>query len=318
MENIMAVLSSIQLSQRNILFALIMISTMLLFFSVALLISGRRTKIKRQLSEIRQENQVGSPSLNKIKNSKISNTLESISPMFSPKDIKERDSVRHQLMHAGFHSASALNVYYAVKTALTLAAVALSALVFFLFPNTENLLLIIVTSIAVGLFGPNVVLRHLVKKRKSKIRGGIADALDLLVVCTESGLGFNAALRRVADELVISHPELADELDTVCAKIKAGVEVPQALAQLVERTGITEISGLVSMLAHASRIGGSLAQTLRDYTEDFRDKRNQEVEEIAAKIPTKMIFPLLLFIWPCFFIVAVGPTILFLLVYFSS
>lgn len=318
MENIMAVLSSIQLSQRNIFFALILISTVLLFFSVALLIVGRRTQIKRQLNEIRQESLIGSYSIHKTKTSKISNTLESISPMFSPRDIKERDSVRHQLMHAGYHSANALNTYYAIKTALTLAAVAMSALVFFLFPNTENLLLIIVTSIAGGLFGPNVVLRHLVKKRKSKVRGGVPDALDLLVVCTESGLGFNAALRRVADELVISHPELADELDTVCAKIKAGVEVPQALAQLVERTGITEISGLVSMLAHASRIGGSLAQTLRDYTEDFRDKRNQEVEEIAAKIPTKMIFPLLLFIWPCFFIVAVGPTILFLSVYFSS
>ncbi len=164
--------------------------------------------------------------------------------------------------------------------------------------------------LGIGMFIPNVGLSHMIKKRQSKVRGGVPDALDLLVVCTESGLGFNAALRRVADELMISHPDFADELDTVCAKIKAGVDMSDAFADLVERTGVTEITGLVNMLAHASRIGGSIAQTLREYTEDFRDKRNQEVEEIAAKIPTKMIFPLLVFIWPCFFIVAIGPAML--------
>ncbi len=81
---------------------------------------------------------------------------------------------------------------------------------------------------------------------------------------------------------------------------------------LIERTGVVEISGLVTMLSHASRIGGSLSQSLREYTEDYRDKRNQEIEELAAKIPTKMIFPMLIFIWPCFFIVAIGPSLLML------
>ena len=151
------------------------------------------------------------------------------------------------------------------------------------------------------------MLSRFQKERQRKIRNGVPDALDLLVVCTEAGLGFNAALGRVASELYISQPELADELDTVFAKIQAGITMPDALSQLVERTGLVELEGLISLLSHASRMGGSLAQTLRDYTEDFRDKRQQAAEEIAAKIPTKMLFPMLLFIWPCFFIVALGP-----------
>lgn len=116
----------------------------------------------------------------------------------------------------------------------------------------------------------------------------------------------------------MSHPEFADELDTVCVKFSAGVELESAFEELVRRTGVDEITGLVKMLAHAAKIGGSLSQTLREYTEDYRDKRNQEIEELAAKIPTKMIFPLLLFIWPCFFIVAIGPSILNIIDMLSS
>jgi tight adherence protein C len=166
------------------------------------------------------------------------------------------------------------------------------------------------TCVFLGTFTPNIILSKLQKERQKKIRNGVPDALDLLVVCTESGLGFNAALGRVASELYVSQPELADELETVFAKIQAGVTMPDALRQLIERTGLVELEGLVSLLSHASRMGGSLAQTLRDYTEDFRDKRQQAAEEIAAKIPTKMLFPMLIFIWPCFFIVALGPGLL--------
>lgn len=147
----------------------------------------------------------------------------------------------------------------------------------------------------------------MVSERKDRVKAAVPDALDLLVVCTESGLGFNAALKRVGDELVVSHPDLAFELETVCAKIQAGVEMPIAFKELVDRTGVEELTGLVTMLSHAAKVGGSIAQTLRDYTEDYRDKRTQEAEEVAAKIPTKMLFPMVIFIWPCFFIVALGP-----------
>lgn len=317
MDFIFSSLSSFRISEQNVFLGLFLLSTALLILSVVMLFVGTKGTVKRQLESIRKEGMMKSSNTALRKKDKINNTLESIAPILSPQNIKERESARHKLMHAGYHESSALTSFYALKVLSTATGVGVSAVVYFLYPENDNLALIAIVSIALGLFLPNILLERLGSKRKSRVKGGIPDALDLLVVCTESGLGFNAALRRVADELIISHPDLADELDTVCAKIKAGVEMSEALAQLVERTGVDEISGLVSMLSHATRIGGSISQTLRDYTEDFRDKRNQEVEEIAAKIPTKMIFPLLLFVWPCFFIVAVGPSILSLTAHFG-
>ncbi|QIA64068.1 type II secretion system F family protein [Vibrio astriarenae] len=294
--------------EQTIFLGLVLVCTILIVLTVSFLLLGTRSPIQDKLDSIKEDNSVGSTSSDK--SNRLSNTLESLAPIMAPSSGKERETVRHKLMHAGYHDANALNVFFAIKGVSFIIGAAIGALLYFFMPDLDNLLLWIVASVAVGLFLPNIGLSRLVSKRQSKIRAGIPDALDLLVVCTESGLGFNAALRRVADELVISHPDLADELDTVCNKIKAGVEMSDAFQELVDRTGLQEIAGLASMLAHASRIGGSLAQTLREYTEDYRDRRNQEVEEIAAKIPTKMIFPLLLFIWPCFFIVAIGPALL--------
>ncbi|MGD8109759.1 type II secretion system F family protein [Vibrio sp. TRT 21S02] len=306
MEEILAVLESYQIDEEMLFLGLILISTVLMVVTVTLVVVGGRSPIKDKLEQIRQDS--GAEKLKK--NRRLDNTLESLAPIMAPKSNKERESVRHQLMHAGYHDANSLTFFYALKGMSLAMGLSIAGMMYFFQPDMSNLNLMMVISVGVGLYLPNIGLKQLVNKRQSKIRGGVPDALDLLVVCTESGLGFNAALRRVADELMISHPDFADELDTVCAKIKAGIEMSDAFEDLVDRTGLTEITGLVNMLAHASRIGGSLAQTLREYTEDFRDKRNQEVEEIAAKIPTKMIFPLLLFIWPCFFIVAIGPSML--------
>lgn len=307
MDELLAVFSDIQVNDQWVFLALILVSTSLLVVTVALVFSGNRAPMKKKLEQINKE--LSGNTLKK-KNRKVDNTLESLAPISAGKESKERASIRTQLMHAGFHNRDALSLFYALKTSFAILGVSGAALVFFLLPDMDNGTLVMLVSVAGGLYLPNLGLHHFVKERQRTIRTGVPDALDLLVVCTESGLGFNAALRKVADELAISHPEFADELDTVCAKIKAGVEMHTAFDELVARTGLTEIRGLVNMLSHASKIGGSLSQTLRDYTEDFRDKRNQEVEEIAAKIPTKMIFPLLLFIWPCFFIVAIGPALL--------
>ncbi|CAM4246355.1 type II secretion system F family protein [Vibrio agarivorans] len=306
MDALTAWLQSFQLDEQTMFLGLILVSTVLLVLTVSVLFIGSRSPIQDKLDKIKEDNQP----LGRKRNKGLESTLESLAPIMAPSSGKERETVRHKLMHAGYHDAGALNVFYALKGIALFFGVALAAMLYVFAPDTSNMYLWMIASVATGLYLPNVWLNRLASKRQSRLRGGIPDALDLLVVCTESGLGFNAALRRVADELVISHPDLADELDTVCVKIKAGFEMSDAFQDMVERTGLKDISGLASMLAHASRIGGSLSQTLREYTEDYRDRRNQEVEEIAAKIPTKMIFPLLLFIWPCFFIVAVGPSIL--------
>lgn len=306
MDDLIYQLNELQLDEQTAFLALILIATILIIFTALMLVLGSKSPLTQKLEEIRKS--TGGGKLKK--NRRLDNTLESLAPVMQPSNSKENESIRSKLMHAGYHDANAITIFYAFKGMSILLGLSIAAALYFFFPDFGQLNLAMIGSVAVGLYVPNMTLHYLVDKRQSRIRGGVPDALDLLVVCTESGLGFSAALRRVADELMISHPDFADELDTVCAKIKAGVEMSDAFNELVDRTGLKEIAGLVTMLSHASRIGGSLSQTLREYTEDFRDKRNQEVEEIAAKIPTKMIFPLLLFIWPCFFIVAIGPSML--------
>src|SRR5690606_35333516 len=143
------------------------------------------------------------------------------------------------------------------------------------------------------------------------------DALDLLVVCVESGLGLGPVLQRVADELGESHPELAIELATVTAEIRAGVPRETAQKNLADRTGLGDIRGLVSLLVQSMRFGTSVSDALRIYSEEFRDKRMQAAEEQAAKMSTKLIFPLVLFMFPVFFIVAIGPAVLRLMEAFS-
>lgn len=306
METLLSEFAAYNIDEQTLLLGVILIATILIVFTISLLFVGSKSPIRAKLEQMKDAN-----SANKLKKSrKFDHTLESLAPMMKSSNSKETESIRHKLMHAGYHDADALTIFYAFKGMSLILGLASAAAVYFLFPEMSMLNFALALCVGAGLYAPNVLLNRLVEKRQKKIRSGIADALDLLVVCTESGLGFNAALRRVADEINISHPDFADELDTVCVKINAGVEMSDAFEDLIDRTGLTEIAGLVTMLAHASRIGGSLSQTLREYTEDYRDKRNQEVEEIAAKIPTKMIFPLLLFIWPCFFIVAIGPSML--------
>jgi tight adherence protein C len=157
---------------------------------------------------------------------------------------------------------------------------------------------------------PDTVLGHLRERRIKRLRNGLPDALDLLVVCVESGLGLAPAIERVARELEFSHPELAQELALVNAEMRAGVERAVALRNLASRSGVDDINGLVGLLVQTIRFGTSVAEALRVYSEEFRDKRMQKAEEQAAKIGTKMIFPLVLCLFPSFFIVAIGPAVL--------
>ena len=155
------------------------------------------------------------------------------------------------------------------------------------------------------------------QSRLKKLRNGFPDALDLLVVCVESGLGLAAAIQRVADELSVSHPELATQLALVNAEMRVGVERTKALRNLADRTGLDDIRGLVSLLIQTMRFGTGVAESLRVYSEEFRDKRMQKAEEAAAKIGTKLIFPLVTCLFPSFFIVAIGPAVIRLIEVFS-
>jgi tight adherence protein C len=170
----------------------------------------------------------------------------------------------------------------------------------------------------VGSLLPSLWLDRRVTRRQRELRIAFPDALDLLVVCVESGLGLAGALQRVGDELAVSHPELSIELSLVNAEIRAGVERTQALRNLADRTGLDDIRGLAALLMQTMRFGTGVADALRVYSEEFRDKRLQAAEEQAAKISTKMIFPLVLCLFPSFFLVAIGPAVLRLMEVFGQ
>jgi tight adherence protein C len=238
--------------------------------------------------------------------------LDPLSRRLLPGKDWERSPVRAKLVHAGFRSDSAGQTFFAIKVLLALSSFTLALFVTRLFPQLEarQILLYAAGAAFVGLILPDMVLERLVRRRKRAIRNGFPDALDLLVVCVEAGLGLSAALQRVARELDVSHPELSEELNLVNVEIRAGVNRMDALRGLANRTGLDEIRGLVALLDQSVRFGSSIADTLRVYSEEFRDKRMQLAEEMAAKIGTKMIFPLTFFLWPGFFLIAVGPAVL--------
>jgi tight adherence protein C len=184
--------------------------------------------------------------------------------------------------------------------------------------KSRNVLLYAIFASGFGMLLPNLVLHRMVEWRTRSLMNGFPDALDLLVVCVESGLGLAASIQRVSDEIGVSHPELAYELATVNAEIRMGVQREQALRNLADRTGLEDIRGLVGLLVQTLRFGTGIADTLRVYSEEFRDKRTQRAEEQAAKMGTKLVFPLVLFMFPIFFIVAIGPAVLRIIDAFSG
>lgn len=250
----------------------------------------------------------------------IAELLRPLFPYLLPRKEGERSRVGRLLMHAGYRSPSALPLYYGCKAALmiTLPLLVLVASTFIPKVTGGKLLFAAVAASFLGSLIVSMWLDHRVSTRQRELRVAFPDALDLLVVCVEAGLGLAPALQRVADDLAISHPKLGTELALVNAEIRAGVERAQALKNLAERTGLDDIRGLVTLLVQTMRFGTGVADALRVYSEEFRDKRMQAAEEVAAKIGTKMIFPLTLCLFPSFFLITIGPAVMRIVVVFKQ
>lgn len=169
-----------------------------------------------------------------------------------------------------------------------------------------------------ALIGPNRWLERRVARRQRRLRDGFPDALDMLVICVEAGLGLTSAIARVAEELQYTHPDLAAEMEIVNAEMRTGVDREVALNNLNVRTGLREIRGLVTLLVQTLRFGTGIADSLRVYSAEFRDQRMQAAEERAGKIGTKLIFPLIFCEFPGFFVIAVGPATLRLMEVFGK
>ncbi len=221
-----------------------------------------------------------------------------------PKSQAEVSVVEQRLIRGGFRSESAVKIFYGTKVILPILLCVVS-----LVSGLASLSPFFVYGIAlvVGFLGPDFWLGRHIKSRQAKIRRGLPDVLDLLIICIEAGLSMDQATARTSQELTKAQPELCDELSLVVLEQRAGRPRADAWKHLAERTDVDVVRNLVSMLVQSEQFGTSVAKTLRTHSDTLRTKRVQQVEEAAAKTTIKLVFPLVLFIFPALFLVTLGP-----------
>src|SRR5579872_2115304 len=226
----------------------------------------------------------------------------------SPKDVTV---MQRRLIRAGIRNENALKILYGAKAVCGVGLPLLAALVV---TNsnfeTGNKFGTILIACAVGFFGPNEYVRRLASRRQHQIARGLPNALDLLVVCVESGLGLDQAILQVSKELEHAHHEVSEEFGLVNLELKAGKRRVEALRNLGERTGVDDLKKLVAVLIQADRFGTGVAQSLRAHSDFMRVQARQVAEEKAAKLGVKLIFPIFFCILPSLFVVTVGPVIM--------
>ena len=228
-----------------------------------------------------------------------------------PSSNSEIAMLRVELLRAGFRSESAAPVFYGVRFVATLAMFALSLLLQPRMPDSPPMKVALLGfGVASGWILPRFFLEKKVAKRQETLRLSLADALDLLVVAIEAGLGLDQAMQYVGRELQWSHPELSEELSLVQLEMRAGKRRAEALRNLSERTGEPEIKKLVAILIQNDRFGTSMGESLRSHSDFLRTKRRQDAEERAGKVGVKLVFPIFFFILPSMLVVAAGPGIL--------
>jgi len=239
----------------------------------------------------------------------LSDKLSKYNELFIPSDLSLLKRTSQRLDFAGFHSHKSLLYYYAIRMILMIL-IPISLIIsskIFIFTYSENSFKLIIAGLASGYLLPSFILDRLIIKRQKILERSFPDALDMIVICSEAGLSLDAALQKVATILAISHPELAAELGTVVAEMSAGIDRHKALKNLIDRTGIDVIRGFISVLSQSIKFGTSIADTLRIFSDDFRDKRTQSAEAIAAKIGTKLMFPLAVCLLPALMLVILSP-----------
>ena len=267
----------------------------------ALLLMPRRTAaIERRLQELAIGRDLDAPEKPR---------LQALIGLFkrvgekAPKSPKEMGTLRLRLVQSGYRRDEALTIFFGVRVLFAIALFLVFSSGVLARPN----ILFALGGLGVGYLLPGMALARLAKRRAHRIRLALADALDLLVVSVEAGLGLDQALSRVGAELAFAYPELSDELKLINLELRAGKPRSEALRNLADRTGVDDLSALVTMLIQTDKFGTSVAQSLRVYSETLRTKRRQRAEEAAAKTGVKMVFPLVFCIFPSIWVVTIGP-----------
>jgi tight adherence protein C len=231
-----------------------------------------------------------------------------LSRALQPQTELEQNNLKVKLANAGFLNPAAPQIYLAAKLSLMVVGLVIGGGIgAWKYGVTQSGLTALVVAGGVGFYLPAVVLWYLKSKRQQAIFLSLPDALDLLVVCVEAGLGLDAGMRRVAEEMNDTAPEMCEELDMCLLQLQMGRTRREVLHDLGVRTGVDDVKALVAILIQADKFGSSVAQALRVQSDAMRVKRRQIAEEKAQKTAVQMLFPLVIFIFPGVFVVLVGP-----------
>jgi tight adherence protein C len=247
--------------------------------------------------------------LNQV-SAQLQSLLEWFSKFNQPSNMEEVRATRRKLINAGYRTGKASALFLGAKLLLAVVTVCLLALIpakLLGFPSVSQLTFFYVLAAACGYYAPVLWLRRAIAQRKDALQRAIPDALDLMVVCVEAGLGLDQAIGRVGEEVKRTHPELSDELNLLALEMRSGAARQEALRNLAHRTDLEEVSSLVALLVQTDRFGTSIGQALRVHADSMRTTRRLKAEELAAKLPVKLLLPLIFFIFPSMFIVVIGP-----------
>lgn len=288
-----------------------LILSSLIFLAVTLGVAGfflwmSPTRAEQRLQEIARPREKSDWTETVVK---VAGPLAKLS---APEGDWENSPLRMQFLHAGVRNPVARLIYFAAKTFVPLALAGLAFMALRGVSSTSSLTLLFYVLLAalVGVYLPNLVLHLAISSRQREIFESFPDAADLMLVCVEAGLGLDAGLSKVADEIKRKSTALAEELHLTNLEIRAGGTREKALRNLALRTGVEEIGTFATMLTQADKFGTSIGDSLRVFSDDLRHKRQVRAEENAAKVPTKMLFPLVLCIFPSIIMVIMGPAVI--------
>lgn len=294
------------------IYTFVFLSTVLIIVGLTYWLMSGVSPVERRLREI-AEGRIAESHVTHQEGAFNVRWVEPVMKLVEPAEGWEKSALRSRLVRAGYRDKRAINILYAAKiiTAVVLPLILIMPLMFGALATAKysTLIMLFAATGIVGFFLPDFFLDRKAGKRRRQFEEGFPDAMDMLVVCVEAGLGLDAAIQRVGKEIVASHPELGVEFSIVSLELRAGKGRADALRSLAERTGLDDVRALTSILIQAEHFGTSVAAALREHSNEMRTLRLQRAKERAAKLPVKLIFPIILFIFPALFLVVLGPAL---------
>ena len=283
---------------------------------------ANRDQVERRLARAHGDDRLDGVAVRRQGDGRASSKLASF---ITPSDERERLAVRRRLVQAGFRGPHAVRNYYLIRTGLglmlpmplligifafALNAGSITVEVPLIGVSASSTLVLLALLVALGFYLPPLLLRRRVQHRQRSIREGFPHALDLMQVAVQAGLGFDATLARVGEELQSAHPYLAEEFLVVILELRAGKPRDRVLQDLAQRTGVEEINSFQTVMNQSIRYGTSISDALEVYAQEMRHKRMMRAEELAAQLPVKMSIAMVAFLLPTLFLIFMGPVVI--------